>query len=257
MNELLEDDPSVLTHKGDFRHIIFYCDHDDQSSREYLSWSIAAGEMIDSKKHIFKIYCYNKFQAIKLNKRYTVLTGGVIMPTRSSSAKKTANNRSSSRKSSRSSTSAKKSTASSARKKNASAKKGSSAKKSSGAKKAVMAKKRTAAKKTGAAKRTAAKKGSAASKKRATARKTNAGSKKKVAAKRTAAKRSSAKKAGARSKYSAGAQNAVKKEVHAFKRGQAHSGVAKRPVKSRKQAIAIGLSKARKQGARVPKKAAA
>ena len=38
------------------------------------------------------------------------------------------------------------------------------------------------------------------------------------------------------------------------KRGKQHSGKSGTKVKSRKQAIAIGLSKARKKGAKVPKK---
>jgi hypothetical protein len=49
------------------------------------------------------------------------------------------------------------------------------------------------------------------------------------------------------------AQKEVKKEMHKFKEGTAHSGSDLKPVKSRKQAIAIGLSKARKKGAKVPK----
>jgi hypothetical protein len=56
-------------------------------------------------------------------------------------------------------------------------------------------------------------------------------------------------------KYSKASQNEVKKEVHRFKKGTAKSGVKGKKVKSRKQAIAIGLSKARKKGAKVPKKA--
>ena len=55
-------------------------------------------------------------------------------------------------------------------------------------------------------------------------------------------------------KYGAGASEAVEKEMHAFKRGKAHSGPKLKKVTSRKQAIAIGLSKARKKGAKVPKK---
>lgn len=56
-------------------------------------------------------------------------------------------------------------------------------------------------------------------------------------------------------KYSKSAQKAVKKEMHRFKRGKAYSGPKHKKVKSRKQAIAIALSKARKKGAKVPKKA--
>ena len=55
-------------------------------------------------------------------------------------------------------------------------------------------------------------------------------------------------------KYGKSAQKEVKKEVHRFKRGTAHSGPKLKKVKSREQAIAIGLSKARKKGAKVPKK---
>lgn len=47
----------------------------------------------------------------------------------------------------------------------------------------------------------------------------------------------------------------VGKVMHEFKEGKLHSGSKKGPkVKSRKQAIAIGLSEARKQGAKIPKK---
>ena len=57
-------------------------------------------------------------------------------------------------------------------------------------------------------------------------------------------------------KYSRGASRSVKSEMHRYKRGKARSGKAGRggKVKSRKQAIAIGLSKARKKGKKVPKK---
>lgn len=55
-------------------------------------------------------------------------------------------------------------------------------------------------------------------------------------------------------KYGPKASEAVEQEMHEFKRGKLKSGRSGRPVKSRKQAIAIGLSEARKEGARVPKK---
>ena len=55
-------------------------------------------------------------------------------------------------------------------------------------------------------------------------------------------------------KYGESSQKEVKNEMHRFKRGTAHSGSKLKPVKSREQAIAIGLSKARKKGAKVPKK---
>ena len=55
-------------------------------------------------------------------------------------------------------------------------------------------------------------------------------------------------------KYSKGAQKKVKKTMHEKKKGTLKSGSGKK-VTSRKQAIAIGLSEARKSGAKVPRKA--
>jgi hypothetical protein len=55
-------------------------------------------------------------------------------------------------------------------------------------------------------------------------------------------------------KYSKGAQKKVEKVMHERKAGTLKSGSGKK-VKSRKQAIAIGLSEARKAGQKVPKKA--
>jgi hypothetical protein len=57
-------------------------------------------------------------------------------------------------------------------------------------------------------------------------------------------------------KYSRGAGGDVKNEMHRYKRGTAKAGRGGKggKVKSRKQAIAIGLSKARKKGKKVPKK---
>jgi Family of unknown function (DUF6496) len=55
-------------------------------------------------------------------------------------------------------------------------------------------------------------------------------------------------------RYSKGAQQQVKKAMHERKNGTLKSGRSGKRVKSRKQALAIGLSKARKKGARVPAK---
>jgi Family of unknown function (DUF6496) len=56
--------------------------------------------------------------------------------------------------------------------------------------------------------------------------------------------------------YSRSSGRDVKSEMHRYKRGKARSGPKGRggKVKSRKQAIAIGLSKARKKGKKVPRK---
>lgn len=53
-------------------------------------------------------------------------------------------------------------------------------------------------------------------------------------------------------KYSDKAQKKVGKVMHEFKHGTLKSGRSGTKVKSRKQAIAIGLSEARKRGAKVP-----
>ena len=46
----------------------------------------------------------------------------------------------------------------------------------------------------------------------------------------------------------------VKRVMHEMKQGTLRSGGSGKKVTSRKQAIAIGLSEARKSGARIPKK---
>ena len=68
-----------------------------------------------------------------------------------------------------------------------------------------------------------------------------------------------ARKKGGRRKYSPAAGTEVEREMRRYKRGTAKSGRGGRAgkAKSRKQAIAIGLSKARKKGKRVPKKRSA
>lgn len=55
-------------------------------------------------------------------------------------------------------------------------------------------------------------------------------------------------------KYGPKAQKQVEKAMHKYKRGELKSGGSGEKVKSRKQAIAIGLSEAREKGAKVPKK---
>jgi uncharacterized protein DUF6496 len=54
-------------------------------------------------------------------------------------------------------------------------------------------------------------------------------------------------------KYSKKAGEKVEKTMHEMKRGTLKSGGSGKKVKSRKQAIAIGLSEAREAGAKVPK----
>jgi len=56
-------------------------------------------------------------------------------------------------------------------------------------------------------------------------------------------------------KYSRKASGSVKRAMKKRRAGTFKSGRSGRKVKSRKQAIAIGLSEARQKGAKVPKKA--
>lgn len=53
-------------------------------------------------------------------------------------------------------------------------------------------------------------------------------------------------------KYGQKAQEKVDKTLHEFKEGTLKSGKSGKKVTSRKQAVVIGLSKARKAGAKVP-----
>lgn len=57
-------------------------------------------------------------------------------------------------------------------------------------------------------------------------------------------------------RYSRGASKSVERAMHERKRGTLKSGRSGKKVKSRKQAIAIGLSEARQKGKRVPKRKA-
>lgn len=58
-------------------------------------------------------------------------------------------------------------------------------------------------------------------------------------------------------KYGKKAGEKVEKAMHEMKRGELKSGGSGKTVKSRKQAIAIGLSEAREAGGKVPKKKSA
>jgi hypothetical protein len=55
-------------------------------------------------------------------------------------------------------------------------------------------------------------------------------------------------------KYGKKASEKVEKAMHEFKRGKLKSGKSGKTVTNPKQAIAIGLSQARKAGGKVPKK---
>jgi hypothetical protein len=55
-------------------------------------------------------------------------------------------------------------------------------------------------------------------------------------------------------RYGKKAGSKVKRAMHERKKGTLRSGRSKKKVKSRKQAIAIGLSEARRSGAKVPRR---
>ena len=55
-------------------------------------------------------------------------------------------------------------------------------------------------------------------------------------------------------RYGKKAQQKVKRAMHERKKGTLKSGRSGKKVKSRKQAIAIGLSEARRAGGKVPRK---
>jgi hypothetical protein len=55
-------------------------------------------------------------------------------------------------------------------------------------------------------------------------------------------------------KYGTKAQRKVERAMHEFKHGTLKSGGSGKRVTSRKQAIAIGLSEARRSGAKLPKR---
>jgi len=68
----------------------------------------------------------------------------------------------------------------------------------------------------------------------------------------TAHTASSAKRNGTARKYSPAASKDVETEMKAMKEGKLKSGRSGKKVTNPKQAIAIGLSKARKEGKKVP-----
>jgi len=66
--------------------------------------------------------------------------------------------------------------------------------------------------------------------------------------------RSSSSRSEGTRKYGPKAQQSVEREMHEFKQGKLKSGRSGKKVTSRKQALAIGLSEARRAGAKVPSK---
>jgi len=62
------------------------------------------------------------------------------------------------------------------------------------------------------------------------------------------------KRASAKRKYGKGAGEKIAKVMHEWKRGELRSGGSGEKVTSQKQAVAIGISEARRTGKKVPVK---
>jgi hypothetical protein len=62
------------------------------------------------------------------------------------------------------------------------------------------------------------------------------------------------RRSGSGRRYGQKSQEKVERAMHEMKRGQLKSGRSGKTVKSRKQAIAIGLSEARRAGGKVPRR---
>ena len=108
-----------------------------------------------------------------------------------------------------------------------------------------MATKKASTKKKSAGRKSPSKKSSS---KKSTSRKSAA---KRTSAKKSSTKKSASKKSSGR-KYSKGTGKQVEREMHEMHEGELKSGRSGKKVTSRKQAIAIGLSEARKKGEKVP-----
>ena len=124
-----------------------------------------------------------------------------------------------------------------------------------------MATTKASAKQTAARKSASGKSAAKSSAKKSTARKVAAKtSSVKAAATKSTPKKAAAKKAAAKGstgnsdgrKYAPRASEDVREEMHEMKRGELTIGRSGRKVTDPKQAIAIGLSKARREGAKVP-----
>jgi hypothetical protein len=107
-----------------------------------------------------------------------------------------------------------------------------------------MAARKTAARKSGARKSSARKTG---------ARKTGS---RKTSARKTSARKTTSRRSTGGRKYGPKASQKVEKVMRERKRGTLRSGGSGKKVTSRKQAIAIGLSEARRAGAKVPSRRA-
>jgi hypothetical protein len=96
----------------------------------------------------------------------------------------------------------------------------------------------------------------ATTRKKTSTRKKSSSRKKETSRKKTTTRKKTGarKKTASKRKYGAKAGEKVERSMHEMKRGELRSGSSGKKVTSRKQAIAIGLSEARRSGGKVPKK---
>ena len=87
--------------------------------------------------------------------------------------------------------------------------------------------------------------------KKATTRKKSTTAKKSTTGRKKAARKKTGRKKATR-KYSRATSENVREELHELEEGTLRSGRSGKKVTSRKQAIAIGLSEARRSGKKVP-----
>jgi Family of unknown function (DUF6496) len=82
-------------------------------------------------------------------------------------------------------------------------------------------------------------------------------SSRKSSSRKSSSRKTTRRKGGrrkSRRKYGAKASQKVQRSMHEMKRGKLRSGRSGKKVTSRKQAVAIGLSEARRAGGKVPRK---
>jgi hypothetical protein len=133
--------------------------------------------------------------------------------------------------------------------------------KSSSRKKSTNGRKKSSSRKGGRKKSTSSRKKSTGGRKKSTGgrkkstggrKKSTGGRKKSTSRKKSSSRKGGRKKSSSGRKYGKKAGRKVERAMHEMKRGELKSGRSGKKVKSRKQAIAIGLSEARRSGGKVP-----
>lgn len=114
-----------------------------------------------------------------------------------------------------------------------------------------MATKKASSKKKSSGRKSSTKKSSSTKKRSRSTAASKKATSKRISAKKSSAKKSSSKKGSGR-KYSKAVGKQVEREMREMHQGKLMSGRSGKKVTNPKQAIAIGLSEARKMGEKVP-----